>query len=270
MKCEQCGIEHDGSYGTGRFCSDHCKRVYCGSRSNVRGKLTGHACHNRNYGYRKVNVPSGPYICQYCGDERKNYNSLINHERLCKSNPNRDVRSYEILMNNLNNGNALYQDGTRVAWNKGLTAATDSRVKQYALTSRHKYMTGELMPSFLGKHHSDDTKTKMRESTLDYIEQTAGGIRYSIKACDYFDKLNRENGWNLVHARNGGEIRVNRFSLDAYDKELNIVVEYDENKHHMCGMDRNPRDIEREKTIKEELGCTFYRYSEFDDELYEV
>ena len=25
MKCENCGEEHDGSYGSGRFCSKHCK-----------------------------------------------------------------------------------------------------------------------------------------------------------------------------------------------------------------------------------------------------
>lgn len=29
------------------------------------------------------------YICRFCGSPRKNSNSLINHERLCKCNPNR-------------------------------------------------------------------------------------------------------------------------------------------------------------------------------------
>ena len=270
MKCEQCGVEHDGSYGSGRFCSDHCKRVFCGSRSNIRGKLTGHPKHNGNYGSHKNNVPNGPYICQFCGHERKNYNSLINHERLCKSNPNQDTRSYEILMANRIQANAKYQSGSRIAWNKGLTVQTDSRVKQIALTLRQRYMNGELIPTFLGKQHSDETKLKMRESTVQYIEKTAGGARYSIKACEYFDKLNQEKGWHLVHALNGGEIRVSRYSIDAYDKDLNIVVEYDESKHHMNGLDRASDDIERESIIKHMLGCTFYRYSEFDDVLYEV
>lgn len=26
MKCEKCNIEHDGTYGSGRFCSEHCAR----------------------------------------------------------------------------------------------------------------------------------------------------------------------------------------------------------------------------------------------------
>ena len=33
MKCENCGNEHDGSYGSGRFCSDHCRRVYSGKKA---------------------------------------------------------------------------------------------------------------------------------------------------------------------------------------------------------------------------------------------
>jgi predicted nucleic acid-binding Zn ribbon protein len=28
MKCEKCGKEHDGSYGSGRFCSSYCARSY--------------------------------------------------------------------------------------------------------------------------------------------------------------------------------------------------------------------------------------------------
>ena len=35
MKCEQCGNEHDGSYGSGRFCSEKCKRSYCGTIGNL-------------------------------------------------------------------------------------------------------------------------------------------------------------------------------------------------------------------------------------------
>lgn len=33
--------------------------------------------------------------CTYCGKECKNPNSLRNHERLCKSNPNRQLTPYE-------------------------------------------------------------------------------------------------------------------------------------------------------------------------------
>ena len=30
LKCENCGNEHDGSYGTGRFCSKKCRYSFIG------------------------------------------------------------------------------------------------------------------------------------------------------------------------------------------------------------------------------------------------
>lgn len=38
--------------------------------------------------------------CKWCGDIKKNKNSLRNHERLCKNNPNRDI-----VNNKFNTGN---------------------------------------------------------------------------------------------------------------------------------------------------------------------
>lgn len=270
MICEQCGIEHDGSYGTGRFCSSHCRSVFSGKYSNKYGKLTGHVGYRGPKHFKTIVDNSGAFICKFCGGVRKNKNSLINHERLCRLNPNRDIRSYINLRSGCAQYNAGLSKGTKQIWNKGLSASTDIRIRKYAKTSRNRYAKGELVPTFKGKKHTDITKQKIRESTLRYIELTAGGARYSIKACEYFDKLNTERGWNLVHARNGGETHIGRYYVDAYDKENNIVVEYDENRHHLEGTNRRERDIKREQEIKKMLGCKFYRYSEFNDILYEV
>ena len=35
MKCENCGNEHDGSYGSGRFCSKHCSQSFLAKLQNV-------------------------------------------------------------------------------------------------------------------------------------------------------------------------------------------------------------------------------------------
>ena len=48
------------------------------------------------------------YKCQYCGKICKNANSLRNHERLCKLNPNKQKNS---------------QEG-KTGWSKGLTKNT--------------------------------------------------------------------------------------------------------------------------------------------------
>lgn len=89
-------------------------------------------------------------------------------------------------------------------------------------------------------------------------------------ACDYFNQLNLEMGWNLQHAQNGGEVECHGYFLDAYDKDRNIVVEYDESRHYKL-INENwvliPKDVERMTDIKSYLNCQFYRYNEMTSEL---
>lgn len=40
--CENCGKEHDGSYGSGRFCSKECARAF--STKNSKGQLKEAKC----------------------------------------------------------------------------------------------------------------------------------------------------------------------------------------------------------------------------------
>jgi len=87
---------------------------------------------------------------------------------------------------------------------------------------------------------------------------------YNPKACNYFNKLNEENGWNLQHASNGGEIKVVYYFVDAYDKDRNIVVEYDEPCHKYYD---KQKDAKRQVDIINELQCDFYRYDEATNTL---
>lgn len=52
------------------------------------------------------------YNCKYCKKECKNTNSLRNHERLCKLNPDHQVNPAQ----------------GRPAWNRGLTSKSDARI----------------------------------------------------------------------------------------------------------------------------------------------
>lgn len=65
MKCEQCGKEHDGSYGSGRFCSNSCRQQYNGKQKD--GKH---------------------YYCKFCGKKFNKPTSLGAHVANCKLNPN--------------------------------------------------------------------------------------------------------------------------------------------------------------------------------------
>lgn len=109
--------------------------------------------------------------------------------------------------------------------------------------------------------NTEEYRTKLREGLLKQVEKNGVAGNYNPSACKYFDKLNRENGWNLQHALNGGEIRVIGYSLDAYDKKKNIVVEYDEPHHYYLGELRS-KDKIRQNRIVNHLKCEFYRYNE--------
>ena len=115
------------------------------------------------------------------------------------------------------------------------------------------------------------TKEKLRLARIKQIKNN-GGINFpnfNKKACEYFNKLNEENGWQLQHALNGGEVQVGGYFLDSYDEKRNIVIEFDELKHRNDKR-QIKRDIEKQKYVIEKLNCKFYRYLEYENRLIEV
>ena len=121
-----------------------------------------------------------------------------------------------------------------------------------------------------GKIISSTSKLKMREAAIRRMNRL--GItqyrNYNPNACRYFDSISKEKGWNLQHAKNGGEVQVCGYFLDAYDKDKNIVVEYDEVSHNRPSVKQ--KDILRQNEIIEFLRCDFYRYKEYDSQLIKI
>lgn len=76
MICETCGKEHDGSFGSGRFCCRTC--------ANVRN-ITDETKQKISDSIKKETV----CCCQFCGKEFNNLIANKSHERQCKENPNR-------------------------------------------------------------------------------------------------------------------------------------------------------------------------------------
>lgn len=89
---------------------------------------------------------------------------------------------------------------------------------------------------------------------------------YNALACKYFDELSAKMGWELQHAENGGEQVVLGYFLDSYDKNKNIVVEYDE-PHHFSNDKLKKKDVDRMNRIIQHLKCEFYRYRESTKEF---
>jgi hypothetical protein len=117
------------------------------------------------------------------------------------------------------------------------------------------------------KKASEETKHKQRISRLKWLEKVGGrnphnGKFFNKIACDYLNALNEQNGWNLQHALNGGEAIVYGYSVDGYDKNKNIVVEYDEFRHYDRNGNLKLKDIERMNRIINHINCEFYRFNE--------
>lgn len=148
--------------------------------------------------------------------------------------------------------------------------------KKTGETIKEKYKSGEIISIWKGKNLPEDMKEKIRISTIKYIESLPNyngtKARYSHKACEYINKLNNEKHWNLQHAENGGEISICGYFVDGYDKDLNIVFEYDEGYHYQDKENNilKDKDIKRQQNIINKLNCEFWRYNEYLNLLYKV
>jgi len=134
--------------------------------------------------------------------------------------------------------------------------------KKHSITTKKK-----MVQSAKKVKKTEEWREKMRKSALKRAKKQ-GRLSFNPRACEYFNKLNKKRKWNLQHALNGGEIECIGYSLDAYDKKRNIVVEYDEPHHYTIYGNLKPKDKKRQNRIINELKCKFYRFNEKEGRLY--
>jgi len=248
--CEYCGKEFDNYHKLGGH-KIHCEKNPNAAKANLQLEEARKK--------RKINE-SQHLHCKYCNKEVANQGCLVLHERHCKENPDRIECK----------GNHGKTKGKPCSF-KGETKKTREFLRKKGETFHNNYIDGKFK---LGSNHSLETKEHLRYKAIEYIKLCKGTCspRYSIIGCNYIDKLNEQFNWNLQHAENGGEIEIGGYYLDGYDKQLNIVFEYDE-PHHYKDVINNiltDKDLERQKYIIDKLHCEFYRYNEFLDYFYKV
>lgn len=242
--CETCGYEHDGSYGSGRFCSDHCRRVYLGKC--VKNRKTPFSKGN-NYSKAK----DGGWKCPYCGEVFRTRREKQAHVK------------------------QSHAEMVGVAWNKGLTKETNSIVEQRAETWKKNLADGKFKPTWADRKQSEETKTKIRKSTIAYLKECDPNwrARYNKSSIPIIERIGQENGWCFQHAENGGEFETQSgYFLDAYDPVKNVVLEFDEAKHYKDAKKNLlvEKDIARQNKIIEELQCEFYRYNSVTNTLWKI
>ena len=105
--------------------------------------------------------------------------------------------------------------------------------------------------------------SKLRKNYLDILRERKGQLtpNYNFKACEIFEQINRELGWDGQHAENRGEKFVDGYWVDYYEPTLNLVIEFDEKYHKY----RSDEDALRQSDIIKTLNCKFIRIKESDD-----
>lgn len=214
-----------------------CK--YCDAKFSTKAELYEHIHKIHQIGKdQKYN-----WICKYCNQEFTSRQKLFEHYKICDEKLKLPVDSL---------GRIISKSGHQKA----------------AETLHNRYKTGELKHTIY--HFNSEERAHLAMKMKERRQIVNFQCNYNPKACEYMDKLNKENHWNLQHALNGGEIHVGPYSLDGYDKELNIAFEYDENTAHHNSEKNKLKDKFRQEYIIEKLNCEFWRYSEKDDILYKI
>lgn len=177
-------------------------------------------------------------ICPFC---KQDYQMLKYHEKYCHSNPNRESHP----------GNGGLTKG-RIAWNKGLTKDTDERVKKGRDTLIKHLQDGSVIPSLKGKHHTEESKSKIGKAIKQRMAERAGTIgfiaHHSSKKSypeQYFEDVFKLRNIPLLYHK-----QVSRFELDFYNEEHKRYVEVDGEQHYM-NEENILRDINREHELEE-------------------
>jgi len=119
-----------------------------------------------------------------------------------------------------------------------------------------------MRKSLLGKHHSTDTKKKIRLKSIERIKNSKGQVmpNYNPQACKIIDDYGRNHNYSFRHAENGGEFYIKELGywVDGYDDIKNVVIEVDEPTHYTSG-ELKKKDLARQKEIEDFLKCKFIR-----------
>lgn len=128
-----------------------------------------------------------------------------------------------------------------------------------------------------GRRCTPENRKKARIRSIAMLKATNVRFHpgYNKRGCEFFDKLSKYTGNAIRHALNGGEYHIQELGywVDGYDKENNIVYEFDEKYlHYDVYGNLREKDILKQKEIIEFLKCRFIRikWDEVDEDLFEL
>lgn len=232
FKCENpnCNKEHDGSYASGRFCCKSCSKTF--NSLHVKKHATREELIERGFGNKPAKY--GTWKCKQCNQVFKTRHLLQQHHKQMHLDPKNKIYS----------------------WNRGETKETNASIAKGALALHKKLKSGELTPSFKGKHHTQETKAKlslsMKKAHAEGRANTFASSRHSCGESSYPEK------WFMAVIKNEfsdqnyiKEFPFGRYSLDFAWPHKKICIEIDGSQHYDQRFpDRIQHDIDRDIFIK--------------------
>lgn len=151
---------------------------------------------NNSINTKNLNEYNNEYICKYCGRICKNGNSLINHERLCKENPDR-----QIIVSNVSNF---------IKWNeyrkgKNLQKPSNQYIKSRELGIEYKISDEtrkKLSKASSGRVYSKEYKDRLSKKMKEVAQNNP---KYSYSKNKYFKKeiingFRMDSSWESIFA----------------------------------------------------------------------
>lgn len=161
------------------------------------------------------------FVCKFCGSERKNGNSLRNHERLCKENPNRQISAL------------MKYDGRGHKGHNQYTKARDLGLPKPEMSVETKKKISE---SRLGQKNSakrPEVRKKISESVKRWCAEHPNEVpyrKYHSSKESYPERYFREVLENFK-INFSQEYSVSRYSLDFAFPEKKLYFEVDGKQH---------------------------------------
>lgn len=216
-----------------------CK--YCGKIFNDKRKLAGHITHcklnpnyevnlkkckqnisNANNKINKSNELRDDLFCIYCGKQCKNLNSLKNHERLCKENPDRQILvSNFIKWNEYRAGKHLQKMSNQYIKAKetgDIYLVSDETRKKLSDAAKERVYT---------KEHREKLSKKMKEVAKD-------NPNYSFAKNKYFKKeiingFRMDSSWESIFAN---YLNKNNIKWIKNKKSFKYIFENEEHSYY--------------------------------------
>jgi len=145
-RCENCGKEHDGRYGSGRFCSKSCSRSFNAKLGYQTKKKNGTFISNLHPEQKRSEY--GRWKCTICGEIFQTRQSMQYHRK----------STHEV------------KRGCGWSWNKGLTAETSEIIRNIAEKNK-------ISMKGISHKQSKETKEKLSEIRSLTLDKNNGGFQ---------------------------------------------------------------------------------------------